>query len=277
MTNLYIRLDQLDKGVPLLNQSVEFRRKLGDQTGLAASLEVLGWVAYNGAHYVEAEAHWQEGHQLSRQIGDRRLIVWILSGLGWLSLFSRGDLVTVRAMAEEMQTIALDLNDPECNQRGQVLFGFLAGMTEDYFTCRQAFPSAANRHKFPYNRAWELIGLCLAACGLGDDQTAWQHLQEILELSHLHGWLANYAIALPFAAVLAARAEEPEHAVELLSLAYHHPLSPKGWLTQWPLLARLRVELESMLGPDAFETAWTQGKTLDLETTAEALLAKFRP
>ena len=273
MALLYLRLDQPDQGMPLLQQSVALRRKLGKQTGLADSLGALGWVAYNGAHYVEAEAYWQESAQLSRQIGDRRLVAWNLMSCGWLALFSRGDLAIVRALAEEAQTVALDIDDQEGKDRAQALFGFLAGMTEDYFTCRQAFPPAANRHKFPYNRAWELIGLCLAACGLGDDQTARQHLQELLELSHSHGWLANYAIALPFAAVLAARAEEPEHAVELLSLAFHHRLSPKGWLNQWPLLARLRTELEIKLGPDAFKSAWLQGKSLDLETTAETLLA----
>ncbi|MCB0098918.1 MAG: hypothetical protein KDE46_24460, partial [Caldilineaceae bacterium] len=137
-------------------------------------------------------------------------------------------------------------------------------------------PDEANRHRFPANRVWELIGLCLAACGLDDGQAAQQLLQQLLELSHIYHWPSNYAIALPFAAVMADNANQPERATELLGLAYHHALSPKGWLHCWPLLARLQTKLKSGLGHAIFEVAWARGTALDLEATAETLLAELK-
>jgi hypothetical protein len=55
----------------------------------------------------------------------------------------------------------------------------------------------------------------------------------------------------------------------------HHPLSPKGWLTQWPLITRLRAELEATLVPVRFQAAWQRGETLDLLATAKQQLAEL--
>lgn len=276
MALLHIRRGQIAKGIPLLQESSDLRRKLGDQTGLAASLEALGWLAYYGAHYRDAESQWHEGYQLSRRIGDHRLTAWILSGLGWMTLLNKGDLTAAQKMAAEMQSIALELSDYDCQRRAQVIFGILAGVDEDYQTCQQIFPHSAELHRFPANRIWDLIGNCLAACGLNDPNSAKQHLYEVLKVSHTFSWIANYAIALPFAAILVDNTGQPERATELLGLAYHHPLSPKGWLHCWPLLARLKTDLKSGLGPDTFESAWARGTALDLEATAEMLLAELR-
>ncbi|MEP7189439.1 MAG: hypothetical protein ABI901_09645, partial [Roseiflexaceae bacterium] len=66
-----------------------------------------------------------------------------------------------------------------------------------------------------------------------------------------------------------------EQATELLGLMFHHPLSPKGWLEQWPLITRLRAELEATLTPTRFQAAWKRGETLDLLAAAKEQLAEL--
>ncbi|MCC6458816.1 MAG: hypothetical protein IT328_27985 [Caldilineaceae bacterium] len=101
------------------------------------------------------------------------------------------------------------------------------------------------------------------------------HLQRILEISLRHRWPPNCAKALTFAAIIAAKSNRPERASELLGLVFHHPLSPKGWLTQWPLIPRLRNELAATLTPELFAAAWERGMQRDLMATAQAVMAEL--
>jgi predicted ATPase/DNA-binding SARP family transcriptional activator len=268
----YVRAYQPERGTQLIQQGANLRRKQGDRIGLSHSLDSLGWIAYHDGRYAEAEVHWQEGYQLACETGERQEKAFMRMGLAWLRLFNRGDFAAAQALAEEVQTIALAINSREGKRRAQILFGFLAGLREDYVACRRLMGHVAYRRSFTYNISWMMMGFCLAACGLDEMQTAAQHLRQVLEMSRLRQWPAVMAQCLPYAALVKTDAGDPERAVELLALASHHPLSPKGWLAQWPLLARLRAGLEAALPGTAYAEAWERGRTLDLEATVRALL-----
>ncbi|MDX1411203.1 MAG: hypothetical protein R3351_03530, partial [Nitrospirales bacterium] len=271
----HLRLNQSERGARLMQEGADLRRLLGDKVGLQISLRSLGWIAYHRGQFTEAESCWQEAFQLAHEIRGHQESTYRHTGIAWLALFNRGDLVTVQTIAEEMQTRAIEINSQEWMRQAQILFGFLAGLAEDYTACRRFMRQVAYRRKYTYNIAWMLMGFCLAACGLGEMQAARQYLVQLLEMSLARKWTAVIAQCLPFAAVITADAGEAERAVELLALAFHHPLSPKGWLKKWPLLARLQVELKAALPADAFATAWKRGLTLELEATAHRLLTKL--
>ena len=107
-------------------------------------------------------------------------------------------------------------------------------------------------------------------CSASDISGAQQFSKRLLEIGLIQHWPNNAAKGLTFAAILAAHTGRAERATELLGLVFHHPLSPKGWLEQWPLIARLRAELASTLTPEPFQAAWQRGQTLDLMATAQA-------
>ncbi len=268
----HLRLNQPERGARLMQQGANLRRLLGDKVGLAISLRSLGWIAYHRGHFAEAESCWQEAYQLARETRGRQETLYRHTGIAWLALFNRGDLVTAETIAEEMQSHAFEISSTEWKRQAQILLGFLAGMAEDYAACRNYMEQAAYRRKYTYNIAWMRMGLCLAACGLGEMQKARERLEQVLEMSLARQWPAVIAQCLPFAALITADAGEAERVVELLALAFHHPASPKGWLAKWPLLTRLRTELESELSATSFATAWERGEALDLEMTAQALL-----
>jgi hypothetical protein len=195
----------------------------------------------------------------------------------WLAIFNHGDLDTARALAEEIQAVTLRINEPLSKHRSLQLFGLLAGLHEDYDACHQYHQQilSLNWPYFPFTTAMLSMGLCMAACGLDDLPAARQPLQKILEISLIHQWPPNAAKGLTFAAIIAAKSGKSERATELLGLVLHHPLSPKGWLKQWPLITRLRAELEATLTPERFQVAWQRGETLDLLPTAKEQLAEL--
>jgi tetratricopeptide (TPR) repeat protein len=266
---LYIALGQSERGDTLVQQSLDLRRAMGDLDSLATSLGAVGWIMYNRGCYTAAEAYWQEAHETRRMA--RHLPGSAYFQLAWLALFNHGDQDRAGSLAEQLQRATVELGDAESKHRSLGLLGFLAGMREDYPACRQSFQQMCllNFPYFPFTTSWEQIGLCLAACGLDDLPAARQHLQKVLEISLIHQWPPNAAKGLTFAAIIAAKSGKSERATELLALVFHHPLSPKGWLEQWPLITRLRAELEARLTPERFQAVWQRGETLELLATAK--------
>ncbi len=270
---LYIALGQSDRGDPLIEQSLDLRRVIGDLAGLAISLGAVGWIMYNRGCYSVAEAYWQESHQTRRMA--RHFQGSAHFQLAWLAFFNHGDLDRAGSLAEQLQQAAFEIGDAESKHRSLGLLGILAGIREEYPACRQLFQQMCllNYPYFPFTTSWEQMGLCMAACGLNDLPAAQQHLQRFLEISLIHQWPPNAAKGLTFAAIIAAKSDKPERATKLFALVFHHPLSPKGWLEQWPLITRLRAELEATLNPEHFQAAWQRGETLDLFATAKEELA----
>jgi hypothetical protein len=197
--------------------------------------------------------------------------------IAWLAFFNQGDLARVQTLAEEVQRAAGAIGDLENKHRSWGLLGFLAGIREEYPARHHCFQQMRllNYPYFPFTTSWEQMGLCLAACGLDDLPAARQHLQKVLQISLIHRWPSNFAKGLTFAAIIAAKSGQPERATELLGLVFHHPLSPKGWLAQWPMITRLRAELAITLSPDRFAAAWTHGTQLDLMATAAVVVAEL--
>ena len=272
---LYIALGQSERGDTLVQQSLDLRRAMGDLDGLATSLGAIGWIMYNRGCYTAAEAYWQESHQTRRMA--RHFSGSAYFQLAWLAFFNHGDLDRAGSLAEQLQRAAVAIGDAESKHRSLGLLGFLAGMREEYPACRQSFQQMCllNFPYFPFTTSWEQMGLCLAACGLDDLPAARQHLQKVLAISLLHQWPPNAAKGLTFAAIIADKSGKLERATELLGLVFHHPLSPKGWLAQWPLITRLRAELEATLTPERFQAVWKRGETLDLLATAKQQLAEL--
>jgi predicted ATPase/DNA-binding XRE family transcriptional regulator len=272
---LYIGLGQSDQGDTLIQQSLDLRRATGGHDGLATSLGTVGWIMYNRGRYSEAEAYWQESDQIRRMA--RNFLGSTYFQLAWSAFFNHGDLDRAGSLAEDLRRAAVEIGDAESKHQSLGLLGVLAGIREEYLACRQSFQQMCllNFPYFPFTTSWEQMGLCMAACGLNDLASAQQHLQRVLEISLIHQWPPNAAKGLTFAAVIAAKSGKSERATELFALVFHHPLSPKGWLEQWPLIARLRAELEATLMPERFQVAWQRGETLDLLATAKEQLAEL--
>ncbi len=102
---------------------------------------------------------------------------------------------------------------------------------------------------------------------------AWEHID--VALKRMRGFTSQALMTwlLPVIALLLVHEGQKERAVELLALAFTHPLSPTGWMEQWPLLTEVRAELEAELGAEIYQSAWERGKALDVGMVMAALLS----
>jgi ATP/maltotriose-dependent transcriptional regulator MalT len=120
--------------------------------------------------------------------------------------------------------------------------------------------------------AW---GAAIASCGLGDYEAARAHLSVAFKyLTNIQGTVGE-VVSLPIAAIICAHQGQPVRAVELLALAFTHPVRASGWMERWPLLDRLQTDLELTLGSEAYSAAWERGKQLSIDSVVVELKAQL--
>jgi hypothetical protein len=144
---------------------------------------------------------------------------------------------------------------------------------EEYLVGNEYFAGALSSH--PTSRDANL-GLCMVTCGLSDLQAARRHIQLALESASAYRFPTLELLHLPAAAIMLALEGDREQAAELLAFALHHPAGPIELLEKWPLLSRLRAELETELGPEIFGAAWERGQVVALEEVLAALVDRFQ-
>jgi hypothetical protein len=83
------------------------------------------------------------------------------------------------------------------------------------------------------------------------------------------------ASCISLAVMLKTQPEETKQSVMLLGLVDHTLGGETAWQALWPLFVRLQTDLKAALPPEEFVTAWERGQSLDLDTTARALLAEL--
>ncbi len=96
--------------VPLFEESLKLRRRVGDQAGITACLNNLGILALYRADYEQATAYLSESLTLRRQQGDKWGICNTLTNLGNVKL-GQGNYLAARSFLEESLTYGRELGD----------------------------------------------------------------------------------------------------------------------------------------------------------------------
>lgn len=252
-------------------ESLRLSREIGDRVGMAYSLFIAAHDAGREGRFDEAESLWLERIALGHEIGNRDLIAVSNAHLSYQVYFIRGDFAQARAAAEESLKIATSLGDSNDIGWALAALGLLASLVEQYQEgerlCRQASLEKGVSH-ITDTAIW---GLSIAACGLGNYDAARDFLMTSLKTMIDNRGQTGIIACLPVAAIILAHWGNPIQAVEWLSLAFNHPVQAAGWMEKWPLLTRLRAELEQTLGSPVYSAAWARGKQLELNQAAAEL------
>jgi predicted ATPase/DNA-binding NarL/FixJ family response regulator len=273
LTNLglcYARRGDVDTAVTYYRQGLAISRENGNQLRIAVSLALIGENDFIRAHYAEAEKHFEEAAAITRDMASLWSLVWNNAYVGILTLL-RGDMMRAKKIADECLQLAEKFNDARTKQPARILAGLIANLEEDYEQGRklcEPVQATESAYGFIITSVGDL-GIAIAACGLKEYDTASDYLWQVLTDMPYSPAFKVLCLA-PAAVALAANGAE-RRAVEALGLAFQHPTSATGWLENWPLLARLRDDLESKLGADAYADAWKRAATLDLDTVIAAL------
>jgi predicted ATPase/transcriptional regulator with XRE-family HTH domain/Tfp pilus assembly protein PilF len=84
----------------LFEQGLEISREIGHKAGIAAALDGLGEIATEHGDYALAAAHFEESLTLYRQVGDTRGVADMLIQVGWAAMRT-GDYSNARERLEE--------------------------------------------------------------------------------------------------------------------------------------------------------------------------------
>jgi predicted ATPase/DNA-binding NarL/FixJ family response regulator len=158
-------VDDLDRAAKLLEQSLELRRALDDEFGLAHTVHQLGRVEHYRQRFDRAALLYDESLSIRRRQGDRHGIALTLNSAGVLAR-DRGDLERARVCFDESLAelralgatwgIALALNNLARVARDQQLWDLMHELCTESFDCFKAL-------RDPMGLAWILSNLTIAA------------------------------------------------------------------------------------------------------------------
>ena len=245
-----------------LEKSLSIYKSLGDQWGVAVSMNALAIVAGDRQDYTAAQRHFEESLALWRALGDRIATARCLHNLANFAR-GRGDYARARTVLEEAGRIFENLGDHSgaawsLNQLGDIAReeGEVAHARALYQRALSAFREGNDR----WGIARSLTDLAQIACDERDHVTAHRAYREALALFVTLGHKRGIARALEGFACSALAQQDPARALAIKAAAAH--------LRQWigaPLMQAEQSKLDEKLQP-----AWT---SLD-EADARAAFAR---
>ena len=252
-----------------LEQGLSLYEQLGDESGIAASLNALAISARDRGDYVAAQSNFERSLACWRMLSDRLAIARCLHNLANV-VKVRGDYPRARWALREATDIFEELGDRSgaawsINQQGDVAReqGDVAAARGLYQRALSAFRQAGD----PWGSARSLTDLAYIDCGQGDYVAAHAACREALEIFAGLGHRRGMARALEGTACLALAQGHAERALKLAAVAAH-----LRQLIGAPLHQGEQSKLDQTMLP-AWESlseaegkrAWAEGSAMSLE------------
>jgi DNA-binding CsgD family transcriptional regulator len=266
-----IRWQNFERFMVLCKEGLALCQEIGDLRFASFFWVYLGAEYFYHGRYVDALCCHQAADEGWRKMGNRGLVALSTASCAWIWALN-GDFDKALTLTKEALALAAQYDFKEAEWFSLTILCFLNSMQERY---QAAWAISLKNIKIESGNATYIyesnITAAIAACGLENHDAAHRHM--IMALKQFeprsHGMMTW---CLPVAACIEAHTGSQERAVELLGLVFTHPASATGWMEKWPLLNRLRAELEASLGPKAYAAAWERGQALDLEAVVAQLL-----
>jgi hypothetical protein len=186
------------------------------------------------------------------------------------------DLVEIKPMVASSLATAQAYQDTDGIGRAKMLFGYMAVQDEDYASAKQYGEAGfADAPDDPYQ--W-LLGnglLAYAEAGLTNYDAAFQRILAGIRAAAALNLLLVARRFLAVAALYFAYArQDATRAAEFYVLAFTVTDGASTAQQSWSLYANLREHLQTELGERGWNAAWERGKTLDVQTVVQELLAE---
>jgi tetratricopeptide (TPR) repeat protein len=227
-------------------------------------------------NFEEALRRATEAHELFESVGS----LWgmgVSLNLRGLSLAALGEPERARAVLERALSYWNRLGNEQGVGRCLLHLGFAICALGDYAEARRIQREASVRLEAIKDTSFipvSLTHLGYADYFLGDHAAARERFSEALRESMRYQLLPWAIYALSGLGLVAARQEEPERAVTLLTFATEHPLLLEAFTLGEP--ERVLRELSRELPADACARAKVRGQTRDLERITPMLEDDFR-
>ena len=255
-------------------QSLVLNRELAYQPGIADSLLGLGVMAYFQGNYPLANDYFQQSLVINREIGSLKGIANNLGNLGLVAQSLR-DFTAAKSYTEQSlailrsignrQNVALGLTNLG---QGEYKQGNLATAIDYYQQSLVISREFGDRSLVVMN----LSGLGNVELVQSNLSAASDWFQQALALSHTIDSTVDTLEALVGLARLRVRTKADVFAAELAGLIDQHPALDED--LRAGELAKLKQDLEAVLSADELAAALERGKTLNMDTIVQKLLAE---
>ncbi len=269
----YVHIGETDQAHSYATEELTLAQANQNFMSIAHAFNMLMSIELIRGNYDVAKRYIDEAIYVGRLLANGGLGL-NLCLIAFMYLYS-GEPSSVQVYIQEAHAIGKDLNS---NQ----IIGFAQGLT-----------IALRTYQGRYAEAWTLSDICLenvgihrdkallrlfiglCACGVGEVEQAIPHFLGCIEYARSLNSTHVLTISLSIPAMIFASRGETVRATELASYCYNHSSSVKAYWDIDPLFNQLLRDLESESGKDNFQTAWEQGKSLDLDTVVQELVDEF--
>jgi predicted ATPase/DNA-binding winged helix-turn-helix (wHTH) protein len=265
----------------VLERSLCLYEELGDQSGIAASLNALAASARDRGDYASAQSNFERSLACWRLLSDRLAMARCLHNLANV-VKVRGDYPRALWALHEAADIFLELGDRSgaawsTNQQGDITRaqGDVLAARILYQASLEAFREAGD----PWGSARSLTDLAYIDCEQGDHSAARTEFREALEIFAGLGHRRGAARALEGSACLAVAERHPERALKLAAAAAHLRQlisAPLHQAEQTKLEQTLLLAWKSLTEAEG-KHAWTEGSAMSLEDALKDFLKEPDP
>jgi predicted ATPase/DNA-binding winged helix-turn-helix (wHTH) protein len=257
----------------VLERSLCLYEELGDQLGIAASLNALGVSARDRGDYPVAQSHLERSLACWRMLPDRLAMARCLHNLANV-VKVRGDYSRARWALGEAVDIFEELRDRSgaawsINQQGDV-----ARAQDDRVAARELYQRALAAFREagdPWGAARSLTDLAYLDCERGDHLAARSAFHEALEIFAGLGHRRGAARALEGSACLALVQGQAERALKLAAAAANlrQLISAPLHLADQSKLDQMLLPARNLLTDAEGKRAWAEGSAMNLEAAIQ--------
>jgi tetratricopeptide (TPR) repeat protein len=256
----------------LYREAVVLAEAIGDLNQRAWCLDRVGDVLTLQGRYAEARSIAMETLALGRELGSQIRIAYRLMALVEIAT-GEGDYSEALRNFEQAETAFSETDSDEgpawlAITRCQIGVEMRDADTVEQYGRRglEIFEMTGS----PWGRSAALHYLGEAARMNGDYDRAWDYLQRAIRVAESCKSIMLLMRYLVGVGALLAETDQPERAVELLTLVQHHPAT---WDVSCKRAARLVDGLASKLPPDIVTAARSRGVSLVVDSVVTRLLA----
>lgn len=267
----YLRHGPISEFYRLARAGLEVARRCGNKIDIVYALINLSEMTLTQGDYETAAHDLQEAVQVAEEMEAHVPLVYLEMLHSFLACLE-GDMTKAHILIERAYHRAVEISHTIILAFTAGLRTLLCGLAGEHDLARQMGEvslSVSGNHGLGLIMAhW---GLAVIACNEQHDEEARSHLYEALSEAHKNQLVAPLLWLLPVVALVVAAASQEEHARELLTLAYTHPLGKTGWCAHWPLLVSLQQKLQT----EQNEATWQHDQSLTPEAITQQFLAAW--
>jgi predicted ATPase/DNA-binding NarL/FixJ family response regulator len=270
---LYAGLNSPDKEIEYTEQSLAIARGIHNRFVLFSCLYNLGSDYILNGDFSTGKQYGAEVLQFARETGQVCQISHAWSLLA-LQAFCEGNYIACQDYSDRSVQVIQDIILLIVQPYSLALLTLLACLHEEYAEAVR-INELSKRHSvnamgFQLNY-WALAAL---ACGLGSPADTRAAIQNALQLTAPNVHAATTIWIVPCAAYVLATTDSA-NAVVLLAWVFTYPNTALSWARQWPLVDRLRAQLQATMDREVYQMHWEKGQALTLEHITSYLHQTF--